>query len=209
MKKTYIIISAVSIGLLVGGGVFLWKQQQISQTSPDIAAQNPTPVPVQMATWKDQSGFSFAYPSDITVDKHEEDQENYAHVEMKSGSHKGAMIVWVKDVPVGVTDAASWVKKEKTFTGATVSDTTLGGKPAKRISFADKKKEIIGTVFDDVLWYIELAPADEAYWTPVFNGAVESFAFIPVSDTSGSTGAAVTGEESADDVAVDEEEVLE
>ena len=58
------------------------------------------------------AGFSFSYPEGLTVDKHDEDQENYAHIEMTLKDTLGNVIVWAKDAPA--SDLAAWIKK-KTF----------------------------------------------------------------------------------------------
>jgi hypothetical protein len=47
----------------------------------------------------------------VTVDKHDEDQENYAHIEMTHKDQPGTIIIWAKDTTA--VDGAGWVKKEK------------------------------------------------------------------------------------------------
>ena len=104
-----------------------------------------------MATWTDPAGFTFQYPKDVTIDKHDEDTENYAHVEMTHKDHPGNLIVWAKDTKAA--DVNAWVKTEKQFGGATVSEATLGGKPAKTVSVESPKKVFTGTISDELFIY--------------------------------------------------------
>lgn len=127
-------------------------------------------------SWKDQAGFTFKYPKDISVNPHEEDKENYAHLELTHPDHPGRVIVWAKDLPAG--DLAGWIKKEKRFTGASILDTTLGGKQAKKILFSEPTKMIVvGTIDVEVLVTVEGELIDGNYWSKVQQGIVDSFAF--------------------------------
>lgn len=190
MKNSKVIIPII-IGVLVGGvgaGIFLWSKQP-KTTTPTTVPSAPTPVPVEQATWTDPAGFTFDYPKDVSVNPHEEDKDNYAHVELTHKDHPGRVIVWMKDLPA------------PTISGASVLDTTLGGKPAKKILVSDPaKKLMIFAIDNDVYVSIEGELQDETYWTAVQNGIVDTFAF------TGSPGASTTGGGGA---SVEEEEVLE
>lgn len=150
-------------------------------------------MPVEPATWKDQAGFAFQYPKDLSVNPHEEDKESYAHVELIHKDRPGRVIVWMKDLPA--PDLGAWIKKEKRFTGASILDTTLGGKPAKKILIADPVKMIVvGTIDADVLVTVEGELTDSDYWSRVHQGIFDSFAFTSSGATSDS-GASVDEEE--------------
>lgn len=192
MKKLWIIpIGLVFIGL-VGGGIFLYFQKNTKVLTPGEAVTSiPTPTPaVELMTWKDEAGFSFQYPKDLSVNKHEEDPDNYAHVELTSRDHPGNIIVWASDPP------KIWPPKE-----GTSIDTTLGGEPAKKILIASPSaKFIVGTLFDGLLFKVEGTYTDKQFWQPIQDTIVTSFAFTP--ETSDASGQA-----SGD--AVDETEVVQ
>lgn len=170
------ILSGVLIGVL-GIGVFLWSNQTKKETPPAVTV-NPTPteIPVELSVWKDQAGFAFQYPSDLSINAHEEDKINYAHVELTHKDHSGGIIVWAKDLPA--PNLSGWINKDTRFSGGSVLDTTLGNLPAKKILLTDPKKAIIIGAFDaEVLVTIEGDLADEAYWSKVHQIITDSFTF--------------------------------
>lgn len=202
MKKLWIIpIGIVFIGL-VGGGIFLYFQKNTKVLTPGEAVTSiPTPTPaVELTTWKDEAGFSFQYPKDLSINKHEDDNDNYAHVELTTKDHPGSIIVWCKDLPTGVLTLDSWVKK--LYSDATAIDTTLGGETAKKILVSTPSaKLIVGAVSDGLLFYIEGTLTDKPYWQTVEDAIVKSFAFTPDSSSAGS--------DQASGDSVDEEEVVQ
>lgn len=204
MKRVLIF---VIIALLLGGsgaGAYLYftngKSLTVSPKGDDVAIQ-PTPTPA-LLTWDDPAGFTVSYPDTVSVNKHDEDKDNYAHVELTSTAHPGKLIIWVKDIPKGMTDTLSWGKKMSASSSAILFDTTLGGKPAQKVLTSTPKTVAVGIVYDGVLWTVETDLADSAYWQSVHDIVTGSFSFKPVSTEPVSQGA--PAEES-----VDEEEVLE
>lgn len=203
MKKRTVLVSILTLVILVGIGAILSLRQQRA------GKQNPTSPAVsqkeELAVWEDQAGFTFQYPKDVLVNKHDEDTENYAHIEMTSSAHPVKLIVWAKDTTYA--DIAAWVKKDKALTGAVSVDTTLGGQPAKKIILTTpSKKIIIGTISDQILFTIESEPSEnDEYWIKVSDTIVPSFAFtpMPTDASAGSTTSQDTGS------SVDEEEVVE
>lgn len=210
MKNKKVLLLIV-VGILIGGlggGIALLSNQGKSDTSP-VALSSPTPteVPVELATWTDPAGFSFQYPKDIDVNPHDEDKENYTHVELTHKTHPGSLIVWMKDLPA--SDLAGWIKKDTRFSGASVLDTTLGGEPAKKVLVTDPSKMIIvGAIDGDVLVTVEGLLTDDTYWSSVHQNVVDSFVF----SSTGSVPAALGnsgGSVDSGDTSVTEEEVLE
>lgn len=199
MKNPKVIVPII-IGVLFGGlgvGIFLWsKQEQTKAPAAVVASPTPTSMPVEMATWKDPAGFTFEYPKDVSINPHEEDKDNYANVEFTHKDHPGRVIVWAKDLPA--PDLAGWIKKDKRFVGASILDTTLGGKSAKKILISDPTKTIIvGAIDSDVLVTVEGEFTGNDYWSKVHQGIVDSFTFSSAAPSGNSGGS------------VDEEEVLQ
>lgn len=200
-----IILGAVVLGA-IGAGTYMLVSPAASPQSPvvDSVVITPTQAPAKLIFWKDPAGFTFSYPDGVVIDKHDEDTTNYAHIEMTHPSHPGKLIVWAKDLPKGVTDAASWVKKDATYAGAVLLDTTLGDIAAKKVLLTQpEKKMVVGTVADGLLFYVEGVLSDEAYWQQAVDTVSQSFAIKPVDQP------AQGGSVGAQEVSVDEEEVLE
>lgn len=199
----------ILVGLVIGGiasGGYLWWVR--NQSAPIERAAAPTPTPAPLLTWNDPNGFTFQYPEGLSVNIHDEDKENYAHLEFTYPNHPGKLIVWGKDPARGVTDAASWVKNEKRFTGASVLDTELGSQAAKKVMIEGITRMLVtGTVYDGIVWSVETTLEDAGFWTGVHTTIADSFAFVPVRES----GTAATSEPApvVDDVAVDEEETVE
>ncbi|OGG11903.1 hypothetical protein A2Z00_00930 [Candidatus Gottesmanbacteria bacterium RBG_13_45_10] len=212
MKKK-VIIGVIIAGIVVVGviGIYVLRSRDTQSQIPTVETiTSPTVVPAELETWIDPAGFSFQYPKDLSVNNHEEDQDNYAHVELTSKEHPGNIIVWAKDPLAGtkVVDAASWVTSEKSLRGATIFDTTLGGVPAKKILVAQPSKMlIVGSVSDGIVFTVEGTLEDSDYWTKVHDGIVNSFVFIPAN--SGSSAGSSEPQGGEDTSGVDEEEVLE
>lgn len=205
----------ILVGLLIGGiasGGYLWwmKSRAESSGASNEQAATPTPTPVQLLIWNDPNGFSFQYPDGLTINKHGEDKENYAHIEFTHPDHPGKLIVWGKDLAKGVTDTASWVKNEKRFIGASVLDTELGGQKATKIMVEGiTRMLVVGTVNDTIIWSVEANLEDAEFWTGVHTTIANSFAFVPVKSESTTSSSSEEAVPVAQTQAVDEEEVVE
>lgn len=176
----------------IGSGIYVWKfripQTVVSPTTTTAVAATPTPKQFDLTTWNDEAGFSFQYPKELSVNKHEEDPNNYAHVELTNPNHPGKIIVWASDA------TKSWPPD-----GGTVIDTTLAGLPAKKVLVTTPFKTLsIGTISDGLLFNVEATLTDSEYWIRVQDTIVGSFAF-----TDNSPDAA------AQQPSADEEEVVQ
>lgn len=209
MKRPIVIILIAGLLLgVVGAGAYLYFSQKTMSEAPVATEIIPTPVP-KLVLWDDSAGFTMQYPEGIQLNKHDEDKENYAHVELTDPNHPGGLIVWVKDLPKGVADTVAWGKKVSTPSSAISFDTTLGGNAAQKILVSSPVKTVMtGVVYDGVLWYIEAVLTDEVYWQSVYDNVVSSFVFKPTTAAPGSSAPGSSGE-SAPEYSVDEEEVLE
>jgi hypothetical protein len=203
MKKSWLIVlGALGLGI-IGAGTYLLITSGKTESPKAEVVQEAAPKP-QLLTWDDPAGFTFSYPDGVVINKHDEDIQNYAHIEMTNSAHPGALTIWAKDLPSGVTDTASWIKKDASLAAQVAFDTTLGSIEAKKILITSPaKKMVVGTVTDGLLFYIESTLADEAYWQQAINTVTGSFVFKPVDKPVQS------GSEPVQDEPVDEEEVLQ
>lgn len=203
------IVIFLFLALVLGGGgagAYLYysntSASPISPKGEDAAMVEPTPTP-KLVTWDDPSGFTTSYPEGLAVDKHDEDTEHYAHVEFTDPKHPGRLVIWVKDLPKGVTDTTSWGKKISASPSAILFETTLGGKPAQKVLTSSPAKTVsVGVVYDGVLWIVESELTDSDYWQSIHDSVTGAFAFKPT--TSEPAAGAAPVEQS-----FDEEEVLE
>jgi hypothetical protein len=175
MSKRAVVFIFIGIILLIGvssGGFFLYKNSH-KVISPVTQIQPPTPTPEALVTWTDQSQFSFQYPKSLTLNPHDEDKTNYAHVELTSATHSGNLIVWTKDTTAASID--DWAKQIKV---ANSLDSTLGGEPAKIILTSEGNEQITLTgIHGGYLYQVEVNPRDSDYWNQVFNTVTSTYKF--------------------------------
>lgn len=212
-KKVLIILGAVVVISVVGGLVWFKSRQTTSEVISPAQQQTSEVIPTQaeakLLTWNDPAGFTFQYDSKLKIDNHPEDQVNYANLEIKQLGKEGKIIVMAADTKY--TDLNDWVKKDKIFKDGSFVNTTLGAKEAKKVSIANSKRVVVGTINDAILFTIELDPTitttvvpEESFyqnWEKSFEEIVSSFKFVtptaaPVSKVSKeSTGSDVVEEE--------------
>lgn len=168
----------VMVVLLLGGGmVFLKSKGSSSLLSPVGQESLGEEEEVKLALWEDPAGFSFSYPEDVKIDPHEEDTENYAHLELTSPNYEGKIFIWVQDTDY--TDIEDWVEKEATE-GAQVFDTELGGEPAKKVAYSEPTKLVTAAIDIDALVLVEMMPGKEGYWQEIYDQILSSFTFVPL-----------------------------
>lgn len=209
MQKKVLIILIVAVIIGVVGG-FLWLRSR--RTPPEVISparqtseMNPAQTEAKLLTWNDQAGFAFQYPSGMKINKHDEDKENYAHLDLYLDGKDGVVKILASDTKYKT--AEEWATKEKRNSQISGGgeEFTLSGKPARKIFFPDTQTTIIGTVDEEILFTIELVPDKEGFWQKTFDQIVSSFKFVaptvaPVS--------AKNGESVGSDI-IEEEEIIE
>lgn len=170
-----LIILGITFVLLttILGGYLLYKSA--NKVASPISQAKPTTSPVEdLATWTDQAEFSFQYPKSLKLNPHEEDEENYAHVELTSSSNSGNLIVWVKDTIADTTDA--YVKQKKLNGGI---DSTLDGEKAIKILTSDESDRLtVSSIRNGYLYQIEVNLEDKEHWQKIYETVYSSFKFI-------------------------------
>jgi len=196
MKKVWI-GTLVGMILVAAAIIYYWKlAPKPPQVLDGLASVSPTPTPEELLQWKDQAGFSFTYPKSLKSDIHEEDQENYAHIELTHPEHPGTIIIWAKDTTMA--DAAAWIKNDKTLAVGTTFDTTFADMDAQKVLITAPKKKVITAVVDDaIVFFVEGEFEDSDYWIQTYDTIISTFAFTTDASTTAQA-----------DV-VDEEEILE
>lgn len=178
-KKTLFIICGITFVLLTIILVIFLRFRFTSQNISTASSIQPTPIVEELATWIDQSGFTFKYPKSLKLNPHEEDQENYAHVELVSPTHAGNLIVWTKDT--STEDINGWLKQKKIQNAI---ESQLGGEKAMKVlENGDFKKLITSTIYNGYLYQIEANLKEEDYWNNIFNLVNSSFKFVQPTDS--------------------------
>lgn len=207
MNNKVAVAAVLAVAIIVGGGGGLFVLSRQKNSVAPVVETQPTPTPiVELTTWKDQSEYSFQYPKDLILNPHEEDQENYSHIELTSSSHPGNIISWTKDTTA--KDIESWVKQQKI---SSALDTTLGNISAKKVLGTDTTAMTITTVKDGYLYQIEANLADAGYWNPILDTIVSSYAFtgnLPAADGQSAQSAPAVDSVSSD-VEYEGEEIIE
>ena len=211
MKKGILIGIFLSVFILAIISIYAFVFKKGDAISlPRIDTETSKEVPVVFATWKDPVGFTFQYPKGLAVNKHDEDKDNYAHIELTDAAHPGSVIVWLKDVPKMngkvITDLARWKESQTIFARSTAWETQLGSEPAAKILVSvPERKLYVVVLYDDLFYFIEANLGTDEYWQEVFDGVTGSFILHPIAGQSNGQVAP-----SADDnLSVDEEEVIE
>ncbi|OGV89303.1 hypothetical protein A2Z41_03290 [Microgenomates group bacterium RBG_19FT_COMBO_39_10] len=200
-KKLLLIIGLVVLFILIGSVVLFKIKGSRSLVGPIVKESETS----EELTWEDPAGFNFLYPKEIKIDPHEEDEENYAHLELTSDDHSGKILVWVKETEY--TDIEDWLEEE-IGEEEQVFDTELDTEPAKKIAFADPEKLVVAAIDVDSLVLLEMYPDEEDYWQEVYSGILDTFTFIPLEgEETDSTG--WQGEGGAGGIIEEPEEVIE
>ncbi len=202
MKKPVFIILSLTVVFLTGLLIVSLTLFPRKNQKTDRIPVSPTPVIIEEKTiWNDQSGFTVQYPISLKLNPHDEDKENYAHLEFTSATHSGNLIVWAKDSTAGSIDDFVKIKKlEGTI------DTTLGGETAKKVLDSKTKQIIISTIKNGYLYQVEVNPTDSEYWNRIFNDVSSSFQFkIQEKTENAVVQPDVAGEEQRDYIGGDEE----
>lgn len=220
LKKWLVVGGVVFLTLVITGGLIWWRGRQVvsqelnSNETVGAGKIVPTAV-VSLVTHTDPAGFTIQYPQNLQVNLHDEDKNNYAHVEFTEINHPGGVTYFVKDLPSKVNadgrNLATWIAGEMRFKGGIVADTTLGGQPAKKVLLSQDKTSVILSVFDGVLYEVQVIKTDNDYWSEVAEGIISSTKLIPVVNTTnpvGDQGQGVAPEASGGEI-IEEEEIVE
>lgn len=185
--KKYFFIFLITLFLLIFifGSVYLFFiKPKISDVPLDLktsatgkkqSSNNEFPQSKTLI-WTDQAGFKFNYSADLIVDSHPEDKENYSYLDFSLADKSGMVKVLVQDTDYREID--EYLKKE--VSEGKAEDTTLGGRPAKKIYYPSSKKIVIAAIDVDALILVGMEPIGNTACEEAFGQIVGSFEYIPV-----------------------------
>ncbi len=187
MKKKVVIALIV---LVIAGlaGFSLYKSQNKLLNPLGNKGNALIVVPSEpVSSWKDPMGFTFDYPKNLSLNPHDEDKDNYAHVEITATGSAGSIVVWAKDSSYATLD--DWVKKDKTVSSGNSIDTSWGDQKAKKVIITgDNPRVVTAVLYDDMLWLAEEFPDKGDRWDKAYNNVVSSFKFYPLGGARASAG---------------------
>ena len=173
-KKTGIFIAVLSLLVGVLTFVFFIQPKLINHKKEPVVKSEKT---VDLISWEDPAGFQFSYPENLKIDSHEEDEENYAHLELTSLEHSGRILIWVKETTY--TDLEDWLEKEVGI-DTQVLDSELAGRPAKKIAYSQPQRLTTVIIDVDALILVEMEPDPEGRFQKVYDQILQSFELIPL-----------------------------
>ena len=179
-KKNWLVLGLILGIILIGGGIFL-VFNPLERSSSLINPLNQEKE-ANLKTWEDPAGFKFNYPEEIEIDNHQEDEENYAHLELTEKNHPGKILIWMKDKVEKNLEA--WVANQEG--DPQVLDSELAGQPAKKLAFASPQKMVTAAFDQEVIIIIEVFPEDE-WWNETYEQILDSFELIPLAGEDKST----------------------
>ena len=173
-KKNWLVLGLILIVILLIGVVFLIFNP-FNKSSSLLSPLSSSKEETNLKTWEDPAGFKFSYPEGIEIDNHEEDEKNYAYLELTHQNYSGKILVWMKDkVEKNLDD---WVANQEG--NPQVFDSELAGQPAKKMAFSSPKKLAIAAFDHEVVILVEVFPENE-WWDETYQQVIDSFELIPL-----------------------------
>lgn len=202
MNKKLLIGGGIFVLLVViGGGIYFFTKGQSFLNPMGEKKGELTGTDQSLVSWKDPMGFTFEYPSNISVNPHSEDNTNYAHVELTKSGSDGNIILWAKDTTYLTLE--EWLKNDKEVASANAIDTTWGGNTAKKVRISSPAPKVItATLYDDLIFLLEENPDKDGTLDVAYEAILTNFKFYQVSETGETIPAsmdAVSDEDTLDD----------
>lgn len=210
------LLISIMAGLLIGGlaAVFFFivkpqmanKPVELAPTSAPLPSPTSEPVS-QNKKYQSDSGFSFEYPSDVTIKENQPDKTSYADLVLTSAKEDGSITVKIADTKL--KDLAAWQKANKTATASAGMKTTLADMDALNIEKAQGITLV--SIGDGVLYMVEtMNEGNKSYWDGVFTTIVSSFSFeAPAPEPTAKKSSGASGATTGDSDIILEEETVE
>lgn len=133
--------------------------------------------------WEDPAGFAFEYPTQLKVNVHSEDENNYSYLELTSDQKKGKLIILVNDNKYD--DLKEWLEKDELAKTGVSLETKIATQSAYKIALGSNRQMVGFVDGDNVLYYLYLEPEEETeWWGQIFEHLTTSFVLIPLKGES-------------------------
>jgi hypothetical protein len=172
--------------VLVGIGIGIWliigrpgpSSKMLSPLIKEKSAEEE--IEFEWTEWQDPAGFSFEYPENFQVDSHQEDETNYAFLELTWEGKKGRLIILCNDADYGTID--EWLEKDELVAGASSLETTIASVSGRKVALGEGREMAAFIDQDQVIYLIDKQSEGEAFWHQVYSRVLSSFKLIPLED---------------------------
>lgn len=179
-EKLPILLIIVAILMAFTLAFFLLRKP--SQKPPLSEKSLPMEEEFPLKTWEDPAGFSFNYPEILEIDIHEEDEVNYAHLELTQEGKMGRVLIIANDSDYDTLE--DWLAEDKEVKGLSSLDTEIADLPAKKVALKEGKEIAAFIDLDQVIYTIIKEPQGEDFWRQAYRAILDSFVLIPLEGES-------------------------
>ena len=177
MSKKGKLFTILLIMIVMGGGAWLLLKPKVKDNfvEREISIKQAEVAKPKTLTYEDASGFSFDYPSDLTVQEIElDDNTIYSSLEL-SGSEPGKLTIRISDTLY--PDLKTWQKDfESKQVINEVRSVNWDDLTAVEFSYGAPKLRKTAAVDNQVIYELE-APADNGYWDKIRESILSSLKF--------------------------------
>ena len=178
------IIIALLVTVLAGVGVYFLTRPKNEDVfvEKEISIKQAEIPQIKTLTYEDTSGFSFTYPSNLTIKEIELDNNSvYSSLEI-AGANPGKLTLRISDT--NYPDLSAWQRDfEKTNVLSDVQPVNWADLSAVAFTYGAPKTKRAMTLKDNVLYVLE-GPADAGYWEKNLDTILSSFRFSDAVFTS-------------------------
>lgn len=181
-KSTKILLSIILLIFLLLVFSFLRGSGDEESVSPLPEKPMVKEEEFVLTSWEDPAGFSFDYPEILEIDIHEEDEVNYAHLELTREGSEGRILIIANDSDYATL--GEWLEEDKEVKGDSSLDTEVAGVKAKRVASGEGKEITALIDLDQVIYQIIKEPEGEDSWQQIYRIILDSFELIPLEGES-------------------------
>lgn len=172
-----ILMILIPVIILGAGGALLFNARQKSIVSPASLTQEKKEAPIPSKTIEDEWGLKIHYPESLTAAPATKSGELTGYV-FTDENHTGSITIISKETSSKTAD--EYIKSSNDLKDAATLDTTVGGKPGKKIRLTGNSTKVIA-IDDGQVFEFTVAPGEgeEEYWNKTFNDLVAAYEFLP------------------------------
>ncbi|QQG44062.1 MAG: hypothetical protein HYW86_04325 [Candidatus Roizmanbacteria bacterium] len=205
-KTAIVIIGGIIVAVLV---ILALSKNSKQKTESSVLKNELTSEEIapsaQTKEYIDPAGFKFSYPSDLSVEKKDTDnKDSYSFLSLTSEQYSGTLSLNAVATEAAVLD--DLMKNNKELQNNNIKKIKVADLNALQYELGNK---IITLALDKgVLFTItSVFPEQKKYWSKAHEKIIQSFAFTPPANNSGSTS---PGNAAADDsISYEGEEIIE
>lgn len=182
LKKNFFIFLIIILILVLVIAILIKARKRPQTPTSPVSEKKVAEEKFDLSTWEDPAGFSFDYPEILKIDTHEEDEINYAHLELTQEGKMGRVLIIANDSDYDTLE--DWLAEDKEVIGLSSLDTEIASLPAKKVALKEGKEIASFIDLDQVIYTIIKEPQGEDFWRQTYRTILDSFKFIPLEGES-------------------------